>query len=81
MNVKLDKRGAAGTAIAVGLVSAYQALYFVAPEFLAIPLWDGSHLTVAFLLGTLSVALPVGVGWWMIRGDKGDGEVFDVTHR
>ncbi len=81
MNVKLDKRGAVGTAIAVALVSAYQALYFLAPDFLATPLWGGSYLTVAFLLGTLSVAIPVVVGWWMIQGDKADGEIFDVTHR
>lgn len=81
MNVKIDRRGAVGTAIAVILVSAYQALYFVAPDFLAAPLWDGSYLTVAFLLGTLSVAIPVAAGWWMIQGDKAEGETFDVTHR
>jgi hypothetical protein len=79
MNVKLDKRGAMWTAIAVFLVSAYQALYFLAPGFLAIPLWEGSYLTMAFLLGTLSLVLPVVIGWWMIRGDKADSETFDVT--
>lgn len=80
MNVKLDKRGALWTAATVGVVSAYQALYFLAPEFLAIPLWRGSALTMAFLLGTLSIAVPVVAGWWMIRGDEAGGESFDAGH-
>ncbi|MGE4062217.1 MAG: hypothetical protein AB7E79_02520 [Rhodospirillaceae bacterium] len=80
MNVKLEKRGALWTVIAVAVVSAYQSLYFLAPDFLAIPLWEGSSLTIAFLLGTLSVAIPVAVGWWMIKEDKADVETFDVTH-
>ena len=80
MNVKIDRRGAVWTVIAVALVSAYQSLYFLAPEFLGRPLWHGSHLTIAFLLGTFSVAIPVATGWWMIRGDEAGGETFDTSH-
>jgi hypothetical protein len=79
MNVQLDKRGAVWTVIAVLVVSAYQALYFLAPDFLAIPLWPGSSLTYAFLLGTLAIVIPVAVGWWMIRSDAPDGETYDTT--
>lgn len=79
MNVRLEKRDAVWTLSAVALVAAYQALYFLAPAFLARPLWEDSSLTLAFLLGTLSIVIPVAVGWWMIRGDAPSGETFDTA--
>jgi hypothetical protein len=79
-SVKLEWRGAIWTVIAVALVSAYQAMYFLAPDILAIPLWEGSSLTYAFLLGTLSLLIPIAIGWWMIHTDKTDGESFHTSH-
>jgi len=79
--VKLERRGAALAVIAVILVSAYQALFFLAPGLMRAPLWPGSALTVAFLLGNLSLVIPVVFGWWMIATDKPDGETFDASHR
>ena len=66
--------------IAVALVSTYQALFDLAPDFMAAPLWRGSALTVAFLLGNLSLIVPVAFAWWMIRSDKAGGESFDTSH-
>ena len=76
---ELNTRGAILAVLAVLLAALFQGLFYVAPGFLASPLWDGSALTVAFLLGTLSLALPVVIAWWAIRGDKSGGETFDTT--
>lgn len=77
--VKLDRRGAALAVVAVVLVSIYQAMFFLAPDAMGAPLWEGSALTVAFLLGNLSLAIPVAFGWWMIAADKPDGDTFDAS--
>lgn len=77
--VKLDRRGAALAVLAVVLVSIYQAMFFLAPGVMAAPLWDGSALTVAFLLGNLSLVLPVAFGWWMIAGDQAETETCDSS--
>lgn len=79
--VKLERRGAALAVLAVILVCAYQALFFLAPGVMSTPLWPGGALTVAFLLGNLSLVIPVVFGWWMIAADKPDGETFDASHR
>ncbi len=77
--IELDKRGAAYAILAVVIVAGFQALYYLAPDVLARPLWDGANLTLAFLLGTLSLAIPVAIAWWMIRADTADGETFDTS--
>jgi hypothetical protein len=79
--VKLERRGAALAVLAVILVSAYQALFFLAPDVMGAPLWPDSALTVALLLGNLSLVIPVVFAWWMIAADKPDGETFDTPHR
>ena len=78
-NVQLEKRGAALAVFAVVIVSLYQALFFAAPEILAQPLWTGSGLTLAFLLGSLSLIIPVAVAWLIIRTDTADDETFDTS--
>lgn len=79
--VKLERRGAALAVLAVIFVSAYQALFFLAPGVMSALLSPGSALTVAFLLGNLSLLIPVVFGWWMIAADTPDGETFDASHR
>lgn len=76
----LDKRGAALAVLTVILAGVFMALFYVAPDLLVRPLWEGSALTVAFLLGTLSLAVPVFVAWAIIRPDRAGGETFDTTH-
>jgi hypothetical protein len=77
--VRVEARSATFAAVAVVLVSGFQALFYLAPAFLAKPLWEGGTLTVSFLLGTLSVAVPVAVGWLIIRADKTGGDTFDIA--
>ncbi len=79
MSVRLDKRGAVMAVLAVILVCLYQAMFFLAPEVLAQPLWAGSALTLAFLFGNLSLGVPVAFAWWMIRTDVADSETHDVS--
>ena len=79
-DVRLDRRGAAFAVLAVAIIAAYQAMHYLAPDFLAQPLWEGADLTIAFLLGSLSLFIPVAIAWWMIRGDTADGETFDTAH-
>lgn len=76
----LDKRGAVLAVITVAMAGVFMALFYVAPDLLARPLWEGAALTIAFLLGTLSLAVPVAVGWLIISPDRDSGEAFDVTH-
>lgn len=76
----LDKRGAVLAVLTVILAGLFMALFYVAPDLLAQPLWQGSALTVAFLLGTLSLAVPVIVAWAIIHPDRAGGETFDTTH-
>jgi hypothetical protein len=75
----MDARGAAFAVVAVILVCAFQALFYLAPEVLAKPLWEGSAVTLSFLLGTLSIAVPIAVGWVIIHADSSDGESFDTS--
>ncbi len=77
----LDRRGAALAVLTVILAGLFMALFYVAPGLLARSLWNGSALTVAFLLGTLSLAVPVVIAWLIIRGDRPDGATFDTAHR
>lgn len=76
----LDKRGAVLAVLTVILAGLFLALFYAAPDLLARPLWEGGALTVAFLLGTLSLAVPVAIAWAIIRADRADGETFDTTH-
>lgn len=76
----LDRRGAALAVLTVVFAGVFQALFYIAPDLLARPLWEGATLTVAFLLGTLSLAAPVAVAWAIIARDRDGGETFDVTH-
>lgn len=76
----LDKRGAALAVLTVVLAGLFMALFYLAPDLLARPLWEGGALTVAFLLGTLSLAVPVAIAWLIIRHDRAGGETFDTTH-
>ncbi len=78
--VELDRRGAALAVLTVALAALFMALFYIAPDLLARPLWQGGALTVAFLLGTLSLAVPVVVAWLIVRHDRAGGETFDTTH-
>jgi hypothetical protein len=55
-------------AIASGFL--FLAMWYLAPAVLEKPLWAGSALTVAFLLGTLSIVVPVLVAWLIAAADK-----------
>lgn len=77
--VRLDVRGALLAIITVILVCVFQALFYFAPEFLATPLSPGGALTLSFLLGTLSIVVPIAVGWLIIHTDKSDGETHDSS--
>jgi len=78
-HVRFEKHGAVLAVIAVLLVSIYQTLFFYGQGALAVPLWAGSALTLAFLLGVLSLIVPITFAWWMIAGDKTDGERFESS--
>ena len=78
--VELDRRGAALAVLTVALAAFFMALFYIAPDFLARPLWPDSALTVAFLFGTLSLAIPVGIAWLIVRHDRAAGETFETTH-
>ncbi|MGE3335967.1 MAG: hypothetical protein AB7I36_20190 [Rhodospirillaceae bacterium] len=45
------------------------------------PLWPGAALTVAFLLGTLSIFIPVLVAWFIAAADKpvGADETYETS--
>lgn len=55
-------------AIASGFL--FLAMWYVTPAVLEKPLWAGSALTVAFLLGTLSIVVPILVAWLIAASDK-----------
>jgi hypothetical protein len=78
VGVRLEARGSILAVLAVALVSSYQYMFFAAPDLLALPLWSGSALTLAFLLGNLSLAVPVGFAWWIIQADTSGGESYAV---
>lgn len=78
-HVRLEKRSAVLAVISILLVSTYHALFFHGQGLLAAPLWTGSALTFAFLLGVLSLAVPIAFAWWMIAGDRTDGERFETS--
>ncbi len=58
-------------AIASGFI--FLAMWYLTPGVLEKPLWPGAALTVAFLLGTLSIFIPVLVAWFITAADKSVG--------
>lgn len=78
-DVVLERRGAVLAVLTVILAGGFLALFYIAPDLLARPLWDGATLTVAFLLGTLSLAVPVTVAWVIIARDRAGTETFETT--
>lgn len=66
-------------AIASGFV--FLAMWYLTPELLTEPLWSGASLTIAFLLGTFAVFIPVFVAWLIIAKDmpSAAGETFEVS--
>ena len=69
-DVRLSGRDALMAILAVAIAAVFQLLLYVAPAFLSRPLWDGAALTLAFLFGSISVAIPVAIAWWIIRTDN-----------
>lgn len=65
----LDKRGTIYTIVAFVLAALYQSLWYIAPNFLAQPLWQGGTLSVAFLLGTIAITGPILLAWLISRDD------------
>jgi hypothetical protein len=61
-------------ALAIILAVAYQSLWYIAPGLLAQPLWPGSALSIAFVLGMLSLLAPILIAWLLIRHDASSGE-------
>jgi hypothetical protein len=72
----VDRRGTGFVITAVLLAAVYQALWYVAPEFLAQPLWPGTALTVAFPLGTIAILAPAVLAWLMASKDIASTERF-----
>ena len=68
----LDVIGTIYTAIAFTTSALYQTLWYIAPGFLARPLWQGATLTVAFLLGTIAILGPILLAWLVARDDVAD---------
>ena len=79
--VTLDKRGALLAASSILLTAAYQSLWYLAPQLLAHSLWAGSALNVGFLLGTLSICVPIFIAWLIVRSDRQSPsrETFEVS--
>ncbi len=76
----LDVRGVTFTVAAILVAALYQGLWYVAPNFLALPLWQGATLSVAFLLGSLALAAPVILAWLAIRfDDANSSETFETS--
>ncbi len=69
-NTLFDRRGASLAVTTILLTAIYQATWYVAPQLLALPLWSGSALNVGFILGTLSIAVPILTAWLMVRDDR-----------
>ena len=66
---KLAARDIFFTIATVMLVGVYQALWYVAPDFLEVPLWHGSTLTASFILGALSLSIPIAAVWFIVWKD------------
>lgn len=66
---KLAARDIFYTIAAVMLVGIYQALWYVTPGFLEVPLWSGSYLTASFILGALSLLIPIAAVWLIVWKD------------
>lgn len=78
----LRKRDTYLAAIAIASGFIFLAMWYLTPAFLEKPLWPGASLTVAFLLGTLSVFIPVLVAWFIAAADKPATaeETFETSH-
>ncbi len=68
----IDVRGTVFTIAAFLVAAAYQGLWYLAPDFLALPLWPGAALSVALVLAILAFAVPIFVAWLMARYDHHD---------
>jgi uncharacterized membrane protein (DUF485 family) len=79
---QVDRRGAWLAVTAVVLIALFQAIWYIAPDVLAQPLWSGSALNIGFLLGTLSMLVPVVVAWLIVKpdSDRPDDETFETSN-
>jgi len=79
--VTLDRRGALLAAASILLTATYQSLWYFAPQLLAHSLWTGSALNLGFLLGTLSIWVPIFIAWLIVRSDhqSPSRETFEVS--
>ncbi len=65
----LDKRGVLFALIVIALAAIFETVMYSAPGVLARPLWAGSALTLALVLGFLSFLIPVVIAWLICRQD------------
>jgi uncharacterized membrane protein (DUF485 family) len=73
----LDRLGVLLSLVLVVLAALFELAMYNAPEFLSRPLWEGSALTVALLLGFLSFLIPVVTAWLICRNDTPDEKLGD----
>ncbi|MSO72594.1 MAG: hypothetical protein EXQ84_03145 [Rhodospirillaceae bacterium] len=65
----LDKRGVFFAVIVIALAGVFETVMYSAPGVFARPLWAGSALTLALVLGFLSFLIPVVIAWLICRKD------------
>ncbi len=70
----IDKRGAWLAVLAIAIAAVFQGMWDFAPHFLETPLWPGASLTLALLLGFLSLVAMVSIAWLMCRADGKGGQ-------
>ena len=71
---KLDRKGAVLAAVALVTAGLYQALWWLAPTLMAMPLWNGASIPVSVALGLLAIFVPALLSFLCVRGDREPGD-------
>jgi hypothetical protein len=64
----LDKAGALYALAALAFAAIYQAIWYLAPEFMEIPMW-GSAIPLSMPFGILALFMPLFFAWLIARKD------------
>ena len=71
-DVPLDRRGLFYGLLALALAALYQALWWLAPDVMAAPLWSGATIPVSVPLGVIAIYMPLLLAWACIRRDRSE---------
>lgn len=79
---QLSRRDTWLAALAVVLTLIFQSTWYIAPEILSYPLWEGATLNLGFLLGSISLVVPVAIAWWCMHDDKpaSSDDIHETSH-